>query len=55
MKKVRYVGEWPADLTTLGKHVEPNDVIDVADEFDHPLFADVQTKKGGEVKDATTK
>lgn len=49
MKKVQYTGEWPADLTTIGIHVEPQDVIDVADDFEHPLFVAVKPKKGSDV------
>lgn len=53
--QVKYVGEYPADLTTLGVHVEPGDTIEVADDFEHPLFVSVKPKKGGESTDATTK
>lgn len=44
--KARYLGEWPADLTTLGIHVEPGDVVLVADGFEHPQFEAVDPPRG---------
>jgi hypothetical protein len=57
-KKVDYIGEFPVELTTLGIHVEPGDKgIEVADDFEHPLFVPTKPpkqEKGGDV-DAASK
>jgi hypothetical protein len=50
----RYLGEHPADMTTIGVHVEPGDTVEFPDGFEHPLFEAVKPKKGGEKVDAVT-
>lgn len=52
--KVKFIGEHPADLPTIGLHVEPNQEIEVDDSFEHPLFVAVKAKRGGESTDAVT-
>lgn len=42
---VQYLGEFPADLTTLGIHVEPGDVVQVPSGFVHPQFVQVEAPK----------
>ncbi len=42
MKKVKYVGQYEANLPTLGIAVTPGDVIDVDDNFENVLFVLVE-------------
>ena len=39
--RVRYTGQHPADLPTLGLHVEPGQVVEVSEGFLHPAFEPV--------------
>lgn len=41
MKKVKYKGDHPTILITLDKDVEPDDVIEVEDDFFNALFEEV--------------
>lgn len=45
MKKVKYVGDAPQLLPTLGVTVANGDVIDVPDEFSNSNFEDVSPAK----------
>lgn len=47
MKRVKYVGEIPVDLATVGVHAEPGDTVTVPDWWDNPQFIEVKEKKGG--------
>jgi len=38
LKKVKYIGDYDADLPTLGIAVVPGDVIEVEDTFESVLF-----------------
>lgn len=42
--KMRYKGDHPADLPTIGLHVEPGDVVEVPDGFQHPRFEPVDAE-----------
>jgi hypothetical protein len=42
MKKVKYIGELPAFLPTLGLEVEPGDIIEVPDDFLNANFENVK-------------
>lgn len=54
--KVKYEGDVPVQLSTLGKDVNPGDEIEVPDSFHNANFTEVTPKKKeGEKKDATTK
>lgn len=41
MKKVKYTGDLPATLPTLGLEVKPGQEIEVPDDFNNALFVDV--------------
>ena len=45
MKKLKYVGQYEADLPTLGIAVTPGDVIEVEDNFENVLFVLVEEVK----------
>jgi hypothetical protein len=45
MKKVRYIGELPVILPTVGLEVNPEDVIDVPDDFNNAAFEEITEKK----------
>lgn len=43
--KVKYNGELPALLPTLGKLVNPEDIIDVPDDFNNSEFTVIEEDK----------
>jgi len=49
--KVKYTGDIPVQLSTIGVDVKPGDEIDVPEDFSNALFVPVK-KKGGETVDA---
>jgi hypothetical protein len=38
---MRFIGNYAVDLPTLGLHVEPNEEIDVDDDFENAMFVEV--------------
>jgi hypothetical protein len=38
---VRFTGEFAVDLPSLGMRVEPDEVIDVDDDFENAMFVEV--------------
>lgn len=49
--KVKYIGETPVQLPTIGIEVKPGDEIDVPDDFHNAQFVPSK-KKGGDSVDA---
>lgn len=52
--KVRYTGNFPADLPLLGIHVEPGDVLEVPDGLrGHPHFEEIHDAPKGRARAAS--
>ena len=49
--KVKYTGDIPQQLPTIGLEVQPGDEVEVPDDFRNALFVLVE-KKGGDSVDA---